>query len=636
MATTTNVSFSAEYNQVSAWSGALAITMTNNTGAPIDSPVEIIFDMPVEVSPSTNRGLTVENSGAPTTRVVGQLSPELTPIADGETVTFVVGIGSNTGGLTADVLPTAYYVNGNLAQGGSDEGSEPDDNAPSVPTGLAATASTSSTIDLSWNASTDDVGVGGYIVYYTAENGVTLSKRVTAPATTVTLDGLSADTPYSIYVQAYDTSNNLSEASNTINVLTASVPTDTTPPTVPENVRLIMMTQTTASLAWDPSTDESGVKNYIVSWSAPGSAAQTVTVNSLSTTITGLSPNTTYTFSVVAVDNVGNQSNSSASVSGTTFGAPPAGSGETDFSPYVDVSTFAKWATTPPGLTPDFINDAIAFGVKSFHLAFLVQDPANPRNPVWGNSSFPLESIAPLVSLIRNAGGEPIFAFGGFSGVDFSTTWTVNELADLYVHIAQTYGVKTIDLDFETAGFYNSSVAFPAFVQARNSVPDLEVSVTLPVLPTGLTAAGLDVLNVAAANGLQPYVNIMAMDYGPAFAGDQGDYAIQAINSTKDQIKAIWGYTDSEAYEKIVVTPMIGHNDTDPLIFTVEDAIQVAEFAKQNNLHQVSHWSLGRDFAPGTTDSHGNMHTNDKPTSTLIVGQEDYAFSKAIQNTLSA
>lgn len=36
------------------------------------------------------------------------------------------------------------------------------------------------------------------------------------------------------------------------------------------------------------------------------------------------------------------------------------------------------------------------------------------------------------------------------------------------------------------------------------------------------------------------------------------------------------------------VTPMPGHNETDPLVFTLEDAIQVAEFAKQNNRHQVA------------------------------------------------
>lgn len=636
MATTTNVSLDAEYTQVSAWSGTLQVTLTNNSGAPLENPVEIIIDMPAEVSPSTNQGFIVENSGTPTTRIVGQLSQDLTPVADGATVTFTINLASNTGGLTADVLPTAYYVNGLLAQGGGDSGSEPDDNAPSAPTGLAATASTSSTVTLSWNPATDDVAVGGYVVYYTAANGTTQSKRVTAPATTTTLDGLSADTQYSIYVQAYDTSNNLSDASSTIQVLTPTVPTDVTPPTVPANVRLTGITQTTASLAWDASTDDSGVQNYIVSWSAPGESAQTVTVTSPSATITGLSANTSYTFSVVAVDTVGNQSNSSASVSGTTLGQPAPGTGETDFAPYVDVSTFANWATSPPSISTDFVSDAIALGIKNFHLAFLVQDPADPTNPVWGNNYFPLDSIAPVVNLIHDAGGEAIFAFGGFSGVDFSTTWSVSDLANLYIKIANTYDVKTFDFDFETAGYYNSNVAFPAFLQAQAAVPGIEASVTLPVLPTGLGSAALDVLNTAASYGVEPYVNIMAMDYGPAFSGDQGDYAIQAINATKDQIKAIWGYTDAEAYAKIIVTPMIGHNDTDPLVFTLEDAAQVAEFAKANNLHQVADWSLGRDFAPGTTDAHGNYHGNDKATSTLIAGQENYAFAKAFVNSLGS
>jgi hypothetical protein len=42
---------------------------------------------------------------------------------------------------------------------------DPDITPPSVPTGLASTGSSASTIDLSWSASTDDVGVIGYKVY---------------------------------------------------------------------------------------------------------------------------------------------------------------------------------------------------------------------------------------------------------------------------------------------------------------------------------------------------------------------------------------------------------------------------------------------------------------------------------------
>lgn len=629
MSDTTHVSFTAKYASVSAWSGALKITLLNNTGKTINSPVKISFDMPQSVQPSTNIGLNIEKTGISTTHITGQLANYLTPIADGKSVSFIVNIGSNNGSLSADVLPIAYYVNGVLA-GDSDT---PDTTAPSAPTGLVSTGTTSSTIALSWNASTDDVGVSGYIVTWSWANG-RHTKRV--PNTTTILDGLSADTQYTISVQAYDAAGNVSDNTGSISVLTRPVSPDTTAPSVPVNLHVTRIAHNAISLAWNASTDEgSGVKNYVVSYAEPGASSQTVTVTTTSATIGGLKPNTLYTFRVFAVDNAGNQSARSTAINGKTSGKPSTGAGATDFAPYVDVTIFAKWATTPPGLNQDFISDAIAFGVKKFHLAFLVQDPANPKNPVWGNSSFPLKAIKPLTDLINNAGGEPIFSFGGFSGVDFSTTWSVNDLAGLYVNIANNYGVKTIDLDFETQGFYNSNVAFPAFVQAKKAVPYLEVSVTLPVLPTGLVQAGLDVLTSAAANKLHPYVNIMAMDYGPSFAGNQGDYAIQAINATKDQLKAIWGYTDAEAYSKIVVTPMIGHNDTDPLVFTLEDAVKVAEFSKANNLHQVSNWSLGRDFAPDTIDEHGNMHSNSKPTSTLITGQENYAFAKAFAKVLS-
>lgn len=731
MADTTNVSFTAQYTTVSAWSGILEITLTNNTGATLNGPLEISFDMPETVTPSTNTGLDVENSGTSTTHVVGQLADNLLPVADGESVTFRVGIGSSTGNLSANALPTAYYVNGVLA--GEGGGGAPDTTAPDAPGGLVSTGTTSSSIDLSWNAASDNVGVAGYIVTYSGPSG-TQTKRVTG--TTTTLDGLSADTTYTISLQAYDAAGNVSASSDSISVITQAVATDTTPPDVPENLRLISVTQDSVALAWTASTDdESGVKNYVVSYASPGAASQSVTVTGPSATISGLEPNTSYTFSVSAVDNAGNQSANSASLTTTTLGEPadttapsvpanvrvtgttqssvslawnaatddtgvdhyvvsystaagtartvtvnspsatisgltpetaytfsvtavdaagnesassatvsattaaPATGGHTvEYAPYTDVTLFAKWATTPPGLTTDFVKDAIALGVRKFHLAFLVQGSSAGRSPVWGSDSFPLESIAPLVDLINEAGGEPIFAFGGLSGVDFSTTWSVDELAALYIRVATDYGVRTIDLDFETPGNYNVDVAYPAFIKAREALPYLELCLTLPVFPSGLVEGrGLKVVQDAAAYGLQPYVNIMAMDYGPDnTSGDMGDDAIQAVVSTKDQLKAIWGYTDAEAYAKVGVTPMFGHNDVDPEVFELDDAVDLAAFAKENNLYMVSGWALTRDFAPGTTDANGNQHTQDKATSTLIPGLEDYGFSKTILNELAA
>lgn len=84
-----------------------------------------------------------------------------------------------------------------------------DTEAPSAPTNLSVTGTTSSTASLSWTASTDNVAVSGYEIYV---DGV-LKTIVTT--TTATVTGLSASTTYSFYVIAKDNAGNKSSASNT-------------------------------------------------------------------------------------------------------------------------------------------------------------------------------------------------------------------------------------------------------------------------------------------------------------------------------------------------------------------------------------------------------------------------------------
>ncbi|MDR6549904.1 DNRLRE domain-containing protein [Paenibacillus qinlingensis] len=91
-----------------------------------------------------------------------------------------------------------------------------DTQAPTVPAGLTATAASSSQINLSWTASTDNVGVTGYDVY----RGGTFLKTVTGTSTTDT--GLTASTAYSYYVRAKDAVGNASAASNTASSTTLS------------------------------------------------------------------------------------------------------------------------------------------------------------------------------------------------------------------------------------------------------------------------------------------------------------------------------------------------------------------------------------------------------------------------------
>lgn len=97
---------------------------------------------------------------------------------------------------------------------------------------------------------------------------------------------------------------------------------DTTPPTVPGKLRVTGATPTSISLAWDASTDNVGVAGYTVTYDA-GSVNATGTA----AIVSGLSPNTTYTFSVTAKDAAGNVS-ASASVQGATTAEDDPGEGE--------------------------------------------------------------------------------------------------------------------------------------------------------------------------------------------------------------------------------------------------------------------------------------------------------------------
>ena len=93
-----------------------------------------------------------------------------------------------------------------------------DTTAPTV-TILSASGITTSSTDLSWTASTDNVGVAGYNVYL---NGVL---KTATTATSLAITGLSASTAYSFYVVAKDAAGNMSAPSNIVNENTLALVT---------------------------------------------------------------------------------------------------------------------------------------------------------------------------------------------------------------------------------------------------------------------------------------------------------------------------------------------------------------------------------------------------------------------------
>lgn len=89
-----------------------------------------------------------------------------------------------------------------------------DTTPPSAPTGLSATIISSSQINLSWTASTDNVGVAGYKVY---RNGTQIAAVTT---TSYSNTGLSAVTIYTYTVSAYDAAGNNSLQSSSASATT--------------------------------------------------------------------------------------------------------------------------------------------------------------------------------------------------------------------------------------------------------------------------------------------------------------------------------------------------------------------------------------------------------------------------------
>jgi chitodextrinase len=172
---------------------------------------------------------------------------------------------------------------------------------------------THTSISLKWTASSDNIAVKGYELYRDGRKIVTVTK------TGYTNMNLVPGKSYLYSVKAYDAAGNISESSTPLSAATIN---DTRAPSAPSGLYASSAAHTAIMLSWKPSTDNTGIKGYVVYCNGKKKGSTTST----SYTCKKLAPGTTYSFTVKSYDAAENHSAESNTCSAATMpdSAPPS------------------------------------------------------------------------------------------------------------------------------------------------------------------------------------------------------------------------------------------------------------------------------------------------------------------------
>ena len=182
-----------------------------------------------------------------------------------------------------------------------------DTTPPTAPKALTGTAISTTSIGLTWSAGSDNRAVAGYRIW---RDGSLLT-TTNAGTLGLTDTGLAPGTTYTYVVRTLDAAGNLSSIVQT----TATTTPSDLPPSAPSSIVLAIGTSA-ARLNWPAATDDVGVVSYEVR----RDSVLVGTVTGTAFSDAGLAPATTYTWSVRAIDTVG-QSGPEFAITATTLDA---------------------------------------------------------------------------------------------------------------------------------------------------------------------------------------------------------------------------------------------------------------------------------------------------------------------------
>lgn len=320
------------------------------------------------------------------------------------------------------------------------------------------------------------------------------------------------------------------------------------------------------------------------------------------------------------------------------------------YSPYLDAGLWEgndiatiKSVSNLDHLTLAFAQQVNNSSDEKIDISFAGIEKNNEGYDYWVENQLKAKVLNPLISGDVNKLKNVKVAYGGATtgGMTQKNPWNVayKNAGNNVDAAVPTLKKSIVNFQNEISGIYNiqnimKSIDFDIEGNAQNDHEQLRVlaktlaqlksedgawdfSVTLPVLPGGLTNVGYAVLDIfvqeyknAGLNYKQlPITNLMLMDYGDPIYNDavknnitNFKLAQDAIENTYKNIRLSisenYGITiknKHDIYSLIGATPMIGVNDTVAGVFTEEDAKELYNWANLVRLGYIGIWSMNDD-----------------------------------------
>lgn len=355
-------------------------------------------------------------------------------------------------------------------------------------------------------------------------------------------------------------------------------------PTAPSSPRVTGTSATGVSLAWTPSTDNVGVTGYDVY--RDGALATSVT--GTAATVTGLTPDTGYSFTIRAKDRAGNVSPHSSPVTATTDETGGEDPRFIQAAPYL----YLGWGN-PPSPTEVMTRT----GVKWFTMAFILAQ--NGCNPAW-DSQRPLTGGVDesTIKAIRAAGGDIVPSIGGWSGNKLGPNCSSAEaLAGAYQKVIDAYDLEAIDVDIENTDEFENAVVQDRILGALKIVkqnnPGLRTILTFPTLNTGPNSWGNRLIE--RAHALDADIdNFTIMPFNFGGGADMYGNTVRATDGLKNKLMSVFGWTEAQAYAHVGISGMNGSSDTGE-VTTPQIWTQIRDWSNSHDIGRLAFWSVNRD-----------------------------------------